>query len=194
MIGVMSEELFRSSALLHRLSEGDERAFEQVFHACYGPVYGAAYRLLGNRAEAEEVAQEAFLRLHRQPPTRSSTPNLMGWLITVATNLAYNRLRSERRRRRREEQVSLPAQPMDAADETDVGGERARRVRRVLAQLPERQTLILLLRHSGLSYAEVAEQLGVAPGSVGTLLARAERAFRRAYEECEHEDGDPEQA
>jgi len=194
MIGVMSEELFRSSALLHRLSEGDERAFEQVFHACYGPVYGAAYRLLGNRAEAEEAAQEAFLRLHRQPPTRSSTPNLMGWLITVATNLAYNRLRSERRRRQREEQVTLPAQPMDAADETDVGGERARRVRRVLAQLPERQTLILLLRHSGLSYSEVAEQLGVAPGSVGTLLARAERAFRRAYEECEHEDGDPEQA
>ncbi|MGI6206859.1 MAG: sigma-70 family RNA polymerase sigma factor [Anaerolineae bacterium] len=177
---------------LQRLCSGDEDAFEQVFRACYASVYGVAYRLLRDSPAAEEVAQEAFVRLHRTPPTGAEPPNLLGWLITVATHLSYNRLRSERRRREREERAGrleeateAPADPVERQDAVE-------RVRRVLAELPPRLALLLLLRHSGLSYAEIARQLDVAPGSVGTLLVRAERSFRQRYEQLEQGDSDGE--
>jgi len=188
MIVSMSDDSLHSRLLIERLAAGDERAFEQVFRACYGRVYATAFRLLGTRAEAEEVAQEAFLRLHRRPPLGRENPNLVGWLVTVATNLAYNRIRQNRRRQAREGRSIVPedasARAVDAQDSVD----RAARVRQVLTALPERQALILLLRHSGLSYAEVAAEANVAPGSVGTLLARAQHAFRLAYEALEAED------
>lgn len=188
MIVAMSEDFLHSPALLERLVAGDERAFEQVFRACYGKVYATAYRLLGTRAEAEEVAQEAFLRLHRRPPRDREMPNLVGWLVTVATNLAYNRMRENRRRQAREERTTRPedaiTQDIDPEDAVD----QVARVRRVLAALPERQALILLLRHSGLSYAEIAAETAVAVSSVGTMLVRAERAFRQAYGEMETEN------
>ncbi len=77
-----------------------------------------------------------------------------------------------------------PEQQSDPQDEYLRREDRAR-VQAALARLPERQGKLLLLRHSGLSYAEVAMALDVAPGSVGTLLARAERAFLAAYQEIE---------
>lgn len=185
MIAVMNEDSLHNRVLLKRLADGDQQAFERVFRDCYGRVYATAYRLLGTRTEAEEVAQEAFLRLHRRPPLSRETPNLVGWLVTVTTNLAYNRIRQNKRRRAREDRsattetaVVHDRDPLPAAEEADL-------VRRVLAELPERQALILLLRHSGLTYAEVAAELDVAVSSVGTLLARAERAFRCVYEERE---------
>jgi RNA polymerase sigma-70 factor (ECF subfamily) len=72
---------------------------------------------------------------------------------------------------------------MDELERAALGFEDRDRVRACLAVLPDRQATVLLLRHSGHSYREVATALGVAEGSVGVLLARAERAFRRAYEE-----------
>jgi RNA polymerase sigma-70 factor (ECF subfamily) len=113
------------------------------------------------------------------------------WLYRVAVNLAYNALRSRGRRQRREEAtaqtawaVGSPApDPAEAAIRSD---ERAA-VRRALAALPERQAQLLLLRHAGLSYRELAEALHIAPGSVGTLLARAGAAFEKAYQEEKHE-------
>ncbi len=107
---------------------------------------------------------------------------LRAWLYRVAINSGYNALRSERRRRNREDaalaQAALasrtPAEEAGRAEERDA-------VRRVLVRLPERQRLCLALRAEGLSYAEIAAALGIAPGSVGTLLARAERAFKAEY-------------
>lgn len=185
MIGIMGDESLHSRVFMQRLSAGDRRAFEQIFRACYGRVYAVAYRLLGEGSAAEEVAQEAFIRLYRRPPVGSASPNLVGWLVTVATNLCYNRLRTDRRRRSREARAAALEAPSADTGDVAVRNDAVERVRRVLGELPERQALILLLRHSGLSYAEIAHQLEVAPGSVGTLLARAERAFRESYEKLE---------
>ena len=159
--------------------------FDALFLAHYQAVYRLAYRIAGTREEAEDLAQETFSRLHRSPRLwagGADVASLKGWLYRVVTNLAYNSVRGRGRRRRREDAVfGVPS-----GVETDPAGlaeqaEQRETVRAALLRLPERQAQLLLLRHAGLTYKELAEALGVAPGSVGTLLARAEAAFELAY-------------
>lgn len=167
-----------------------QQNFDALFVAHYQAVYRLLYRLTGTREEAEDLAQETFLRLHRSPQLwdarrRERDQNIGGWLYRVATHLAYNALRSRQRRESREglvlgQALNAESQEADPADAAQRAEERAI-VRRVLARLPKRQAQLLLLRHAGLSYREVAEVLEIAPGSVGTLLARAEAAFEVAY-------------
>lgn len=142
------------------------------------------YRLVGDPAEAEDLALETFWRLYRRSPSPDEGIQLGGWLYRVATNLGYNALRSRKRRQRYEEQAgSLDVQvsdPPDPASQVELAQER-QQVRFVLAQMKPRAAKLLVLRYSGLSYADIAAALGLAPGSVGTLLARAEEEFERRY-------------
>jgi RNA polymerase sigma factor (sigma-70 family) len=149
---------------------------EDVFRSTYRRVVGVAARVLGTRSEAEDVAQEVFLAFGR-----SSVPadQAMGWLSVAAAHTALNHLRSGRRRASREEAVGDgDAVSPDVADAVVTLDER-RRVRAALARLPRRQAVALVLRHSGLSYAEVAAALDLSPGSVGTTVRRAESALRK---------------
>jgi RNA polymerase sigma factor (sigma-70 family) len=151
---------------------------EEVFRAAYPRVVGVAARVLGSRDEAEDVAQEVFLQFARSSvPAGAAT----GWLSVAAAHTALNHLRSGRRRTSREEAVGNgdgdPIAP-DVAD-TIVTRDERRRVRAALGRLPRRQAVALVLRHSGLSYAEVAAALDLSPGSVGTTVRRAESALRK---------------
>ncbi len=159
------------------LRDGAVRAdLEEVFRAAYPRVVGVAARVLGSRDEAEDVAQEVFLTFGR-----SSVPagEAWGWLSVAAAHTALNHLRSDRRRTTRERAMhdGDPVGP-DAADAVVLRDER-RRVRSALARLPRKQAVVLVLRHSGLTYAEVAAALDLSPGSVGTTLRRAESALRK---------------
>ena len=149
---------------------------EQVFRSAYPRVVAVAARVLGSRAEAEDVAQEVFLSF-----SRSSVPagEATGWLSVAAAHTALNHLRSGRRRTAREEAVRSGDEAVapDVAD-TVVALDDRRRVRAALERLPGRQAVALVLRHSGLSYAEVAAALDLSPGSVGTTVRRAETALR----------------
>jgi RNA polymerase sigma-70 factor (ECF subfamily) len=165
-------------ALLERLRGGDEAAFEQLFVRHYATVYRVLYGLTGKREAAEDAAQETFLTLYRRPP--SPNQPLRPWLCRVALNTARNTLRSERRDAARIERVAHTPVAEDPSEAAERAEERDQ-VRSVLATLPQRQAHLLLLRHAGLSYAEVAAVLDLAPGSIGTLLTRAERAFAEAY-------------
>src|SRR5437868_7089224 len=165
--------------LLERLRRGDVAAFEQLFVRHYSRVHRVLYGLLGSREAAEDLAQETFLELYRHTPGTQAGATLAAWLCRVALNKGYNSLRGERRAQQRLERFAVAREEPD--DELIRSEERAL-VREVLARLPERQSRLLLLRHAGLSLAEVATALEVAPGSVGTLLVRAERAFANAYE------------
>ena len=166
----------------------DKAEFESLFLAHYEAVYRLLFRILGCSQEAEDLAQETFLRFYRHsfPPGREH--HLRPWLYRVATNLAYNALRDQRRRERRQEAATSRAEISgdQATDpsETLLRQDERESVRRVLASLPARQAELLLLRYAGLSYGELASALDVAPGSVGTLLARAEAAFAAAYREA----------
>lgn len=144
---------------------------EQVFRSHYARVVGVAARVLGSRDSAEDVAQEVFLSFGR---TSVPADDAGGWLTVAATHTALNLLRSGRRRSAREEHAgeSTPVVP-DVADLV-VAREDFRSVRAALARLPHKQAAALVLRHSGLSYAEVAAALSMSPGSVGTTVRRAE--------------------
>ena len=186
------DRLLQSQPFLDRLASGDEQAFEMVFRTCYGRVFGLACRVLGSSERADDVAQEVFLRLYRHPLPPGRQHNLLAWLLRVTTNLCYNVLREERRRRAREERAHREDDEGRAVPGPAADGAREERVRQTLLSLPQRQAQLLLLRHAGLSYAEMAHEIGVAPGSVGTLLARAERSFQELYYQLEEQEEDVE--
>jgi RNA polymerase sigma factor (sigma-70 family) len=149
---------------------------EEVFRREYPQLVAIARRVLGSSAQAEDAAQEAFVGFLSSsvPPDR-----VRGWLASAAAHTALNQIRSDRRRERRE----LLAVPRDdaAPDTADVvAGEADRaRVRAALAGLPRTQAVVLVLRHSGLSYQEIATAVGLSASSVGTTLRRAEARMRK---------------
>jgi len=157
--------------------------FEKLFLAKYQSIVSVLFRLLGDLTRAEEVANDAFLKLYRHPPLdRNGNPG--GWLYRTAMNLGIDALRANARRKQYEMQagqqtLALRRTPDPLGDV--LRSEQRRRVRAVLADLKPAQAQILILRHSGFSYTELAEILGVARGSVGTMLARAEAEFGQRY-------------
>lgn len=140
------------------------------------------YGILGDWDEAEDSALEAFLKLYRTPPADRS--QLSSWLYRVASNLGLNALRARARRKRYE---ALAPEPHSSEDPAATAEHRLEqiRVREALARIKPADAQILLLRYSGLSYAEIAAALGIAPSSVGTQLARAEKAFEARFRSAE---------
>jgi RNA polymerase sigma-70 factor (ECF subfamily) len=150
---------------------------DDVFRRDYQLVVGVAARVLGSRDHAEDVAQEVFLSFGR---SSVSAGEARRWLCVASAHTALNQLRSARRRAAREESAGV-ASDTRVADvaETVVSLEERSRVRAALARLPPAQAVALVLRHSGLSYADVAAALGLSTGSVGTTVRRAESALRK---------------
>ena len=154
-----------------------------MYNRYYPPVCRQLTYLLFDRAVAEELAQEVFLKLYNSPPREFQ--NIGGWLSKVATNLAYNYQRSEKSRRLREEKNGLPDQAAVSSEERAIQNEAIRTVRQVLDALPERDKLCLLMKHSGFSYNEIAAASGLKKSSVGTIIARAQARFKKMYLEQE---------
>ncbi|HLO03489.1 MAG TPA: sigma-70 family RNA polymerase sigma factor [Symbiobacteriaceae bacterium] len=153
----------------------------------YTATFRRALLLLGDRHEAEDAAQEAVTRLLGQGTGTVKNPG--AWLRQVVSRLAYDALRRGQRirglppadagltdpYRSHQEAPPDPAQVM-------VEHEQVRLVRTALDRLSPRDRLILLLRAEGLPYKEIAQAVHCRPGSVGTLLARAERRLKEQYE------------
>jgi len=159
--------------------------FEQTFRSLYPSLFRYLHRLTGDADVAEDLAQESFVRLLGH---RVSDDGVRVWLFTVATNLVRDGARKQARRAR-----ILAAEPVlpGAFPAPDEGVEREARisaVRDALGHLAARDRELLLMREEGFSYAEIARAAGVAPGSVGTLIARALRRFTQAYQTGE-DDG-----
>ncbi len=150
---------------------------DEVFRRDYPLVVGVAARVLGSKDHAEDVAQDVFLSFGR---TSVPAGEARGWLSVAAAHTALNLLRSGRRRTSREGTVAATddAVVSDVADAVVLLEERSR-VRAALARLPRTSAVALVLRHSGLSYAEVAAALELSPTSVGTTVRRAEAALRK---------------
>ena len=163
---------------------------ETLFHQQWDRLCAALYRFTGDSAEAEDLAMEAFVQLWQRPPADSA--NLGGWLYRVATRLGLNRLRAAARRGRYELSAGHAGLAQAAPDPENEAGRRQERarVRAVLAEMDERQSRLLLLRHAGFSYQEIAAALELNPASIGTLLARAEQAFHKLYEKEDQVGGD----
>jgi RNA polymerase sigma factor (sigma-70 family) len=159
-------------------ARSEDQAFETLFTSEYARVVGIANRVLADQHEAEDVAQEVFVDFHRlHSATAQYAP---AWLHRAAAHASLNRLRGARRRQKREVAQALEEgdRTVDPQKHLEVNEDR-RLVRAALGRLAPRPAAALAMRASGLSYAEVAQALGVGIGQVGTLLRRAEAALRR---------------
>ncbi|NJP06767.1 MAG: sigma-70 family RNA polymerase sigma factor [Chloroflexaceae bacterium] len=183
-------------ALLERWKQGEQQAFEALFTRYYERIYRVLYNLVEQRETAEDLAQETFLALYHHPPHLSwndetQGSGLVAWLSRVALNRGYNELRREQRSQQRIGRWQWASPVSHDPSDMAMRAEERSQVQAVLADMPERQRSLLLLRYAGLSYAEIAGTLQIAPSSVGTLLARAERAFGTRYQEtaCQSTSG-----
>jgi len=184
---LLHEIVFHSMKLRKRNDTSDESliaAFESLFHEYWAPIYRLLLRIVIDPSEAEDLALETFLRLYKHHPAPNAEFNTRGWLHRVATNLALQSIRSFKRREHYEINAGRDAlekasqnHPPEILDEH----EDRRFVRQALAQMNPRQAELLVMRHSGLAYKEIAEELSLAPTSIGPLLLRAEREFEKRY-------------
>ncbi|MGH9294870.1 MAG: RNA polymerase sigma factor [Acidimicrobiales bacterium] len=155
--------------------------FESFFRANYTSVLRIARRVLNDDHLAEDVAQDVFIAARLRFGETEGSSHAVGWVRVAAAHAALNEARGRRRRAGRHLRAGAPAAPPGPEElvlERCSGDE----VRRALGRMPPRASTVIVLRHSGLSYAEVAEAMGVKVGQVGTMLRRAEAALRKEIE------------
>ena len=163
-----------------------EEAFSGLFRERFPMLYRYLRRTSGDAALADDVAQESFVRLY----ARGAMPDdPAAWLVSVANNIVRDEYRASKRRRKLLEHWGSPmdaGRSPPAADARVLSQERETAVRKALEALPLRDRRLLILRHEGFSYREIAAALGVATSSIGTVLARATAALARAYKGMSH--------
>lgn len=165
-------------ALLAQVADGDPAAIRALVARKLPRIMGLAQRMLSDTAEAEDVAQETFLRVWRQAPRwRTGEARFDTWLHRVALNLCYDRLR-----RRREIPTNDPPEQPDEGPAPDRGlqaQDTGRRVGAALDRLPERQReAIVLCHYQELGNIEAAAVMGVTVEALESLLSRGRRALR----------------
>ena len=164
-------------ALMARIARGDERAFRALASRHLPAMLGLARRILGNAADAEDVAQEAMLRVWTHAPRWQPLAAFRTWLTRVVVNLCLDR-------KRRAPWVALEAagelvDPAPTAGEAAEHGERERQLAGAIAELPARQRTAIVLTYSeGMSNAQVAEILDTTVSAVETLLVRGKQNLR----------------
>lgn len=164
--------------------------FESIFTRYYPMVYRLAYRYVGQPDEAEDIAQEVFLRYYHLPPHADNETQQRAWLCRVTINLGLNALRKRKSHVNQEwtsggfsHEREWESNEEQNPERLVLVEEQSALVRDTLARLPERQQVCLMLRSAGCSYEEITEATGIPITSVGTVLARAMQAFRRRYNE-----------
>lgn len=172
--------------LVERWQDGDRAAFEALVRRHERRVFGLLMRMLGNRDEALDVAQEAFLNLHRHGHRFRREARFSTFVYRVAANAALNRRRSLGRRRAREETLARgqeagfdrPQSPRDPEDAA-VGAEAQDQVQQALLKLPDDLRMALVLYDlEGQSYGDIAQTLQIPEGTVKSRIHRARNALR----------------
>jgi RNA polymerase sigma-70 factor (ECF subfamily) len=152
--------------------------FDAVFASYYQRLARLIARVTGDPARAEELALEALWKLWQSPGAHGEGAG--AWLYRTAVRLGLNELRGSARRTRHVRRAAVSS-ACAGPDEARAAAEQLQQGREVLSELDPRQASLLLLRSSGLSYQEIAVALELNPASVGTLLSRAQQAFRKEY-------------
>ena len=164
-----------------RTASSPQPDFDSLFEQHWLRVFRVLLRIVDDPDQADELALDTFWALHDHLDTLPPEA-VGGWLYRVATHNGLNALRARQRRAHYEShsEGAVAQNDHNPAVEVERADDRAT-VRAILLQMKQRDARLLFLRYAGFSYAELAEVVEVAAGSVGTLLARAEREFERRY-------------
>ena len=181
--------------LLRRLRNRDERAFREVVDTYRDQVYNLTYRMLGDRTEAEDLAQEVFITVFKSIDSFRGDAKFSTWLYRIAANHCKNRIKYLARRRDRQQTEYLEeaaaggdgtaarlagTTPAPAPDMQLAGAELERLVQKTIASLDEEQRLLVILRDvEDLSYGEISEITNLPEGTVKSRLHRARMTLRR---------------
>ncbi len=177
------------NALMKRIAKGDDEAFQQLFERNKRLAWSVVYRQIGNVAGAEDLVQDAFLRVYRAAPKYEPSAKFSTWFYTVVTNLCLNFKRDRARDKLRLlsgseseedgnllEQLAVAPEIPAGADEDE---QRKAAVAEAIQSLPENQRMALILsRYEEKSYEEVAEILGVTAAAVKSLTSRARTTLK----------------
>jgi len=174
--------------LAERLADDLDAAFPDLVHQMSPGLYSGALRMLGNRRDAEEVAQDALVRAYRAlqgyPEDRIRDLRVRGWVWTIAANLCRNRLRSMARHPQRTLEGIDPSEPDRGPEALALSSERQSELAALLLDLPwEARTAIVLKHVVGLTYPEISEALDRPSGTVRSDVSRGLARLREALEE-----------
>jgi RNA polymerase sigma-70 factor (ECF subfamily) len=177
----MGYRLAQRAQLERKRGTGHRVDFDALYDEVFPSLFRYCTRLTGDADAAEDVAQEAFVRLLERG-VEGHPVALRVWLFRVATHLVRDRYRVGENRKRLLETYPVAPSGLPDPDEQLEAEEQAGGVRAALGALTERDRTMLLMREEGFSYREIGEAVDVLPSSVGTLLARAQKRFVEAYE------------
>jgi RNA polymerase sigma-70 factor (ECF subfamily) len=189
----------RDRRLVRRLKQGDERAFQELVHTYQDRIFGLVYRMIGNRQEAEDIAQEVFISVHRGIANYRGEGRFYTWLYRIASNTCKNRIKYLKGRNfhrasdidetpaahtQGEDGPAVALQSVVPGPEATVVGDRLERaIQAEIAQLePEHRLLIVLRDIQGLSYAEILKITGLQEGTLKSRLHRARLALKTRLE------------
>lgn len=188
--------------LAEKAKAGDQSAFEQLVIENQNKVYSLALRLVNDREEAADLAQEAFVKAWQGLSSFQGESSFATWVYRLTTNVCIDHLRKKKRRKGVEPSVSLNdeesgwAEPADRESDPQLlleRSERGKALARALARLPDWQRRTLVLRElSGLSYQEIGDALDIDLGTVKSRIARARLSLRKILlEDGNFFDGPP---
>lgn len=172
-------------ALIRRMARGDQRALAELMRRHQTRLYHLAFRLLKDPMEAEDALQEVFVKVWEAAARFAPRATVAAWLSRITANHCLNLLRQRRPSDSldADDAPSLPdggPTPLETLEEQDIN----RRLDALLAALPENQRRALILkRFGGLSYQEIAEEMGLSPQAVDGLLKRARKVLKEALKD-----------
>jgi RNA polymerase sigma-70 factor (ECF subfamily) len=179
--------LERDAQLMLRVREGDETSFALLLERHRAPVIHFLYRMTGNQAVSEELAQEVFFRVYKSRSSYEPTAKFTTWLYRIATHLALNSIRDGKKTRNQESlDQDLPdgreRQVADSSltvEEEMVAQVRVREIRAAIDGLPEKQrTAVLMHKYQGLGYAQISDAMSCSESATKSLLFRAYETLR----------------
>ena len=181
----MPEQSPSDVELMVSFAKGDLSAFDQLIVRHQQSVINTIYRLIGDAATAEDLAQEVFLNIFRAAPKYKPTAAFRTWLFRITRNVCYNELRRRVRRPVVLEGADPEVSPLNVPDEkaaqpfeTMTAEERGRLVRAAIGKLPPAQRLaVILRRYEGMTYSEIAEAMDKSMPAVKSLLSRAKSSL-----------------
>jgi RNA polymerase sigma-70 factor (ECF subfamily) len=175
------------AVLIEAAKAGDQEAFRHIVERYQGAVYNLAYRMLGTPEEAEDAAQEIFVRIYRQLGRYDPERKFSTWTLAIATNFCIDQLRRRRMQLVPLENIIPWARTRDSGPEGEALSSESRdEMQRLLKRLPEKYRAPLVLRYwEDLSCAEIAEILGVPEGTIKTQIHRARKQLGKMLEGAE---------